>query len=280
MNQNQERIAGKVDWNASDEPTANLYQSMKAADEDFRRELVRVYGERKASKARYKYEHKDPAVQKAAMAFVAASNAWHAAQCQARPLGSPDATILSQDRINEVASRYGFTSNPIEAHSDRSITAILTIDGEDDCYYQVILRTTSSNKVICHVGLYRERCIVNDGEVTLDDLKSAMLYADNRIRRISAYRIDGPSKESEKANAQNHKQNAAAYVIAVKNDVAALWLVGPATANLTGEHPETTTNLAEALRFNHEEAEQAIFDLMHRWPNEKFRIDPIGQKMS
>lgn len=68
------------------------------------------------------------------------------------------------------------------------------------------------------------------------------------------------------------------YVIAVKNDVCELWFVSAECLDPPAENPETTDNQDHATRFNKEDAERLIFDLMHRWPNEKFRIESLELK--
>ncbi|MVF24207.1 DUF1738 domain-containing protein [Methylocaldum sp. BRCS4] len=64
--------------------TAEQYRAMTAADEVFQRELVRVYGEDKASDARYQTMHEDPAVEKARKDYHAATEVWRNAVAQVR----------------------------------------------------------------------------------------------------------------------------------------------------------------------------------------------------
>lgn len=64
--------------------TAEQYQALAAADEIYQRELIRVYGDDKASDARYQLTHDDAEVQNAADAFRAASEMWHNAVAAAR----------------------------------------------------------------------------------------------------------------------------------------------------------------------------------------------------
>ncbi|WP_434152236.1 zincin-like metallopeptidase domain-containing protein (plasmid) [Methylocaldum gracile subsp. desertum] len=74
--------------------TAEQYRAMNAADEIFQRELVSVYGEDKASDARYQAMHEDPAVEKARKDYHAAAEVWRNAVAQAREtLGAPQKDI-------------------------------------------------------------------------------------------------------------------------------------------------------------------------------------------
>lgn len=79
----QKQVQSTTESQAPEPPTvtrtAALYQAMNNADEAFRNELVRVYGEDRAGDARYKQHHEDAAVQTAADNFVKASTAWHTA---------------------------------------------------------------------------------------------------------------------------------------------------------------------------------------------------------
>lgn len=67
---------------------ASQQEVMKAADEAFQRELVRVYGEDNAGDARYKLHHDDEAVQKARVAYWVASDVWREAVREARQIES------------------------------------------------------------------------------------------------------------------------------------------------------------------------------------------------
>ena len=53
-----------------------LYEEFKAADAEFQRQLVRVYGEKNAGDARYMPDHDDENVRKAKAGFIAASSRW------------------------------------------------------------------------------------------------------------------------------------------------------------------------------------------------------------
>jgi len=64
--------------------TAEQYKAMKAADDTYQRELVRVYGEKNAGDARYQSTHDDPDVQAAANALRMASEVWRSAVADAR----------------------------------------------------------------------------------------------------------------------------------------------------------------------------------------------------
>jgi len=66
------------------EQIAPQYKAALAADDAFRRELVRVYGERNAGDARYKLRHDDPAVEAAKNAKLAADEALRTATHTAR----------------------------------------------------------------------------------------------------------------------------------------------------------------------------------------------------
>lgn len=69
------------------------------------------------------------------------------------------------------------------------------------------------------------------------------------------------------------------FVIGVKNDVASAWLVA-SNCQPPGEYPDITYQISEATRYGEDEAERVVFDLMHRWPNEKFRVEPFHGKES
>jgi len=64
--------------------TARHYQAMKAADEAYQEELVRVYGTEKAGDARYQERHQDMAAQAARENYQVAAEAWRDAVAQAR----------------------------------------------------------------------------------------------------------------------------------------------------------------------------------------------------
>ena len=82
-----------------------------------------------------------------------------------------------QDVVNALALRYGFKCETIQEDSFGTRRVTLTRDDTDDRYYQVTLRSTKTTKVWCHVRLYRERCIINDGEVLTNNIEAAVAYA-------------------------------------------------------------------------------------------------------
>lgn len=101
----QKQVQDQTENQAVEQPivarTAALYQAMNEAEETFRKELVRVYGEDRAGDARYKPHHEDAAVQQAATDFVNASEAWHSAveesrQEQASPKKNSQAAELRE----------------------------------------------------------------------------------------------------------------------------------------------------------------------------------------
>jgi putative DNA primase/helicase len=95
----QQQVQSTTESQAVEQPgyaqTAALYQAMNSADEAFRNELVRVYGEDRAGDARYKPHHEDVDVQKAADNFVKASVAWHTAVEEARTKQIQEARMVT-----------------------------------------------------------------------------------------------------------------------------------------------------------------------------------------
>ncbi|WNV05919.1 hypothetical protein RP726_05765 [Candidatus Methylospira mobilis] len=65
-------------------PSYEQLKFVQAADDNYQRELVRVYGENNAGDARYQLKHDDAAVQKAADEFRNLSEEWHKSVTEAR----------------------------------------------------------------------------------------------------------------------------------------------------------------------------------------------------
>lgn len=93
---------------------------------------------------------------------------------------------ITQDQVNALASQYALTPGTVESRSDGSLYVILERDDNDDRYFQVAVRQQANGALFCHIGLYGDRCIVNDGEVTESTLEAAIRNASARIERIAA----------------------------------------------------------------------------------------------
>jgi hypothetical protein len=87
---------------------------------------------------------------------------------------------LRQDVVNDLASKHGLISNPIDTDSDGIQRVCLERDEADDRYCQALL-AVRNGKLFCHTGLYRERAIINDGEVTVDSVEKAVEHAVSRF---------------------------------------------------------------------------------------------------
>lgn len=84
---------------------------------------------------------------------------------------------LRQVEVNALASKYGLISNPIETDSDGVQRVILERDEADDRYCQAIVSVSKDGNVFCHTGLYRERAIINNGEVKEPSVEEAVAHA-------------------------------------------------------------------------------------------------------
>jgi hypothetical protein len=104
---------------------------------------------------------------------------------------------LRQDVVNALATKYGLISNPIETGSDGTQRICLERDEADDRYCQVLL-VVRNGKVVCHTGLYRERAIINDGEVSVDSVELAVEHAISRFNSFTAT-VSDQSKERARA---------------------------------------------------------------------------------
>jgi hypothetical protein len=102
---------------------------------------------------------------------------------------------IRQDVVNALATKHGLTSNRIETGSDGTQMVCLTRDESGDRYCQALL-AIRNGKVICHTGLYRERAIINDGEVTLDSVENAVEYA---ILRFNSFSTTLATQHAERA---------------------------------------------------------------------------------
>jgi hypothetical protein len=91
---------------------------------------------------------------------------------------------MRQCEINALATKFKLTPKTVESHSGGSQSVILERDSTNDRYYQVTVRVGKG--VYCHVGLYREKCIVNDGETLESDVSSAIENASLRIEKIES----------------------------------------------------------------------------------------------
>jgi hypothetical protein len=91
---------------------------------------------------------------------------------------------LHQCLVNELASKHKLISNKIEEWSDGSQSVVLERDESHDRYCQATVRVTTETEVTCHVGLYRERAIVNDGESNEESLELAVANAVARFNLI------------------------------------------------------------------------------------------------
>jgi putative DNA primase/helicase len=122
----QQQVQSTTESQAVEQPvyarTAALYQAMNSADEAFRNELVRVYGEDRAGDARYKPHHEDAAVQRAADNFVKASADWHAAIEEARTEQAQEArmTPTSQRQFIDVPFKQKDEAKKLGAKWDRA----------------------------------------------------------------------------------------------------------------------------------------------------------------
>jgi hypothetical protein len=105
---------------------------------------------------------------------------------------------LTQDVINALSTKKGLISNPIETGTDGTQKVCLERDEVDDHYCQALL-VVKNGKVSCHTGLYRNRAIVNDGEVTVDTLEHAVEHA---VLRFDSFRsaISNQVKEQTSAS--------------------------------------------------------------------------------
>ena len=104
---------------------------------------------------------------------------------------------LRQDVINALATKHGLISNRIETDSDGTQRVCLERDEADDRYCQALVAVKNGN-VFCHTGLYRERAIINDGEITVDSLEKAVEHA---VSRFNSFVITLSDQSTERARA-------------------------------------------------------------------------------
>lgn len=93
---------------------------------------------------------------------------------------------MEQAHINALAFAHGLVPKSVQTSSDGRPFAILARDSFADLYFQVLIQPAGDGKVSCHVGLYGDRCILNDGERIADSLESAIAGAVSRIALLEA----------------------------------------------------------------------------------------------
>lgn len=99
------------------------------------------------------------------------------------------ASAWTHDSIKALAFKHGLTPRTIVGVAGGGRTVNLDRDDKDDCFYQVVLTSTSHGQVRCNVGLYGSGgVVVNDGDLSWNNLDRAVEDAVARISRIAATR--------------------------------------------------------------------------------------------
>lgn len=128
----QERTVHQQEPLTVSDLTAEQFKAMQAADDNYQRELVRVYGEKKAGDARYQSTHADPDVQAAANAFRTASEVWRSAVAEARKTLADAARADNKmeapmnDNPNQQLPQEAATQEPL------AVTVIYTVNSTDN----------------------------------------------------------------------------------------------------------------------------------------------------
>lgn len=112
-------------------------------------------------------------------------DAWWFSDCPECFIKQTEKIGLHQDEVNALAAKYGLTPGTVETRGDGTQSVIFERDQIDDRYCQAIL-TVRRGRVYCHTGLYRERAIVNDGEVQEPSLEQAVANAAARFNSLVA----------------------------------------------------------------------------------------------
>jgi hypothetical protein len=84
--------------------------------------------------------------------------------------------IIRQDEVNTLASKFELECDRIETGSDGVQHVCLERDEADGHFCQALL-AVRKEKVFCHPGLYKKRCIIKGVEIAADSLELAMEYA-------------------------------------------------------------------------------------------------------
>lgn len=92
-------------------------------------------------------------------------------------------SLLNQEAINVLASKYNLISNPIHENDEGDCSVFLERDEADGRYSQAHLKVTKHG-VFCHAGLFRERSIINDGTSREDSVEQAVANAVSRFNRF------------------------------------------------------------------------------------------------